>query len=150
MAEDLFETLLASTSTADLERQRDDYKAQILGLQSRIAVLNSLLSHRRAMDEPAASPTAEPTEALGRPSIGRAAITVMETQPVGKAWDADELYAELEKRTWLPGGKTPRNTMQATLSRLVKSGRLDRPFPGVYTLPAGHRRDASLLDQEGG
>lgn len=66
---------------------------------------------------------------LTRPSIGRAAITVMESAPTDKTWNADELYAELEKRAWLPGGKTPRNTLQATLSRLVQAHKLDRPMP---------------------
>lgn len=151
MAEDIFESLLASTSTDELERQRDEYKAQIVGLNSRIAVLNSLLSHRRAMDAAPGDPLVIETDPpMTRPSIAQAALIVMATKRVGYGWTADELYDELEQRAWLPGGKTPRNTMQATMSRLVKTRQLERPMQGIYTLPADHRRVATRLDQEGG
>lgn len=49
---------------------------------------------------------------------------------------ARAILAMLDQRGWVPGGKTPLNSVHATASRLVKAGRLLRTGKGYVIPPA--------------
>jgi hypothetical protein len=158
VAQDIFENLLSSLTVEEMREQRAQYLKLINGYEARVSALTALIEIRESMDlrEPGsgirvgpAEPIVELAQRLARPSIPQAVLTVMETAPDSE-WSTDDLYAALESRGWLPGGKTPRNSLQATVSRLVEDDKLERVGTGVVRFPAGQGRDASLLDQEGG
>lgn len=59
------------------------------------------------------------------PPLKKAILTVLDERPE-RRWDRDELYAELVRRGWGPGGANPRNTFTSRLRDLEKEGRLRR------------------------
>lgn len=70
-----------------------------------------------------------------KPPLAAAIETIMRTED--RPWQVEELLAALTARGWAPGGKTPRNSLDATLSRLRRDDRVERLAPGVYRLPSG-------------
>jgi len=68
----------------------------------------------------------------GIPPLRKAILTVLRERP--GAWDREELFAELVRRGWAPGGKSPRNTLVSRLSELVRDGLIARVDDG-FGLP---------------
>jgi len=59
------------------------------------------------------------------PSLKKAIVAILDEQP-GRLWSRDELFDELVRRGWGPGGGNPRNTYTSRLRDLEKEGRLRR------------------------
>jgi hypothetical protein len=55
--------------------------------------------------------------AAGTPTLKRAILIVLGEHP-RRQWHRDELYSEVVRRGWGPGGKNPRNTFTARLRDL--------------------------------
>jgi len=87
-------------------------------------------------DEDAPTVSGEVDPQAQRPSLDDAILRVMSEWDPMTLWRGDKLLVELERKGWAPGGRTPRNTVDATLSRLKKQERLERVDRGVYKLPS--------------
>jgi hypothetical protein len=63
--------------------------------------------------------------AITAPSLKTAILRVLDEHPA-YPWNRDQLYAEIMRRGWGPGGATPRNTFTSRLRDLEKESRLKR------------------------
>jgi hypothetical protein len=70
-------------------------------------------------------------EELMRPSLAQSILDLMET---AEEWNADLLLGHLTSLERAPQGKTPKNSVAATLSRLRAEGKVRRVRPGFYSL----------------
>lgn len=155
MAQDVFEKLLSTTSLDELRAQRAEYRRTIDEYEQRLTVVGALIEllemqqqrsvvqnrARRLPDQPSLTDGidefADLASQLQRPtSLIDSIERVMQTDPEGE-WTGERVLDELKERGWQPRGKTPRNSVDATLSRLRSLGRVSRVNPGVYKLPAG-------------
>jgi hypothetical protein len=85
----------------------------------------------------------EPVMIESRPPLGQAVLTLMRFTPDREdSWTADDVLEGLIARSWEPGGKTPRNSVAATLSRLRRDGLVERVAPGRYALTPNGREDS--------
>jgi len=69
---------------------------------------------------------------IARPDLKTAILRVLNQEPE-KLWDRDELYAELIRRGWGPGGANPRNTFTARLRDLELAQKLRRLDRDTFT-----------------
>jgi hypothetical protein len=74
------------------------------------------------------------------PPLKKAILTVLDERP-DRRWDRDELYAELVRRGWGPGGTNPRNTFTSRLRDLEKEQRLRRIGRDDFTSAKGGESD---------
>jgi hypothetical protein len=155
--EDPFELIARTVSRGDVEAEIDQIDRELEGLWERKRKLQTLLTllppdGGGGDDEPESVP-APPV----KPSLAEAILRVMAEQSHA-AWSGEEVLTALARKDWAPGGKTPKNSVAATLSRLRDEGRLRRVDRGLYELPpetsggdsAGAARPATLLDDETG
>lgn len=148
---DPLEVLTQSIDRTQLWKEAERLEDEI---QERARRLNQLQTLMRLIDELDPEPQLARQEAA-RPSLADSILIVMREWPDNTVWTADKILAGLKRRNWTPRGKTPRNSVDATLSKLRRNGALERPGPGVYKLPstavggvsvAGNSA-ANLLDQ---
>jgi hypothetical protein len=59
------------------------------------------------------------------PALKKAILAILDERPELR-WHRDELYGELMRRGWGPGGTNPRNTFTSRLRDLEKEERLRR------------------------
>jgi hypothetical protein len=90
---------------------------------------------REVRNERNASTLVDMASRLSKPALTKAILTVVATQPEA-SWPADQILSELNERGWAPGGRTPRNSLDATLSTLTKRGQLERVDRATYRLTA--------------
>jgi hypothetical protein len=70
------------------------------------------------------------TRTAVKPSLRKGIVQVLRERP--GYWTRDELYAEIVRRGWGPGGKSPRNTFTSRLSELLSStGPVERIDDGI-------------------
>jgi hypothetical protein len=139
---DPLDKLTSSFSLDELRAERNRLDAIITRharRKNRIDILINLLTdlddEGGAVDESESAPAEVEAEAE-RPSLDDAILRIMgEWEPI-TVWTGDKILIQLERKGWAPGGRTPRNTVDATLSRLTKQGRLERASRGVYKLPS--------------
>lgn len=70
----------------------------------------------------------------GRPSLRRAVLMVMQTDP-DKVWRKREIYAALKERGWLGRGQKPSAQLATRLSEMNERGEIVRVEYGYYALP---------------
>jgi hypothetical protein len=136
---DPFEQFLKAFTLAELQEQRRNYIELMREYESRVTALSALIEivegiEARRDRNAAAGRRASPAPTSRRPSLGRAIQTVMASDG-DRAWTTDELLTALKAHGWAPGGKTPRNSLDATLSRLARNGSVERRGSGIYALP---------------
>lgn len=68
------------------------------------------------------------------PGNTAAVLSVLGTAPE-RFWKVSEIYKQLEIKGWLPKAEDPRKSLSATLSNLVKRGRIERGPRAQYRLP---------------
>jgi hypothetical protein len=126
-----FEKALAGLTDEELDDQEHVYETDI-------STLNVLLGAVRATKEArqALRGSSQDQTPVRRPrTLVDAVIAVMRTDP-GRVWTADEILADLRRRGWAPQGQTPKNTIDATLSRARQAGAVVRLERGEYRLPS--------------
>jgi hypothetical protein len=69
------------------------------------------------------------------PPLKRAIIAVLNEEP-SRRWSRDELFAELIRRGWGPGGANPRNTFTARLRDLELEEKVRRIGKNKFTAPS--------------
>jgi hypothetical protein len=74
------------------------------------------------------------------PSLKKAIVAILDEQPE-RLWFRDELFNELLRRGWGPGGGNPRNTYTSRLRDLEKEGRLHRVGRDGFTSLKGVGND---------
>ena len=168
--EDPFELLARSVDRKTVEAEMARLDREInerAARKNKLGTLLSLLPPEPVQDGPAddappgqtgpadpAGPTG-PTGAA-KPTLPEAVLQVMIEGEPGFWWTADNVLAALGQKGWSPSGKTPKNSVASTLSRLKEEGHLVRVDRGLYRLPsrdldglsAGGARPATLLDDE--
>jgi hypothetical protein len=150
MAQDPLDKFFARFTEAELAAARDSAFAKSSAWNRRAKALTELMRLRKSLgidgegteDDPvpdvdlerlAASRNGdEPGE---KPTLIEGLERIMRTED--RPWQVEELLSALEARGWTPGGQTPRNSVDATLSRMRRNGRVDRLAPGLYRLPSG-------------
>lgn len=136
---DPFEQFLKAFTVAELEDQRRQYIELMREYESRITALSALIEIVEAIEARGARTSAAAGRKSSadpkRPALGRAIQTVMASDPK-RGWTAGDLLPALESQGWAPGGDTPRNSLDATLSRLARTGAVERRGKGVYALPS--------------
>jgi hypothetical protein len=155
---DPLETLARTVDRGELQAEIDRLEAEIQERGRRLAKLQTLrqLLTDIAPSHSAGEPPAQNSHPDVRPSLPEAVLIVMRELPTNTLWTADKVLIELQRRGWEPGGKTPRNSIDATFSRLRRAGAVERTAPGTYKLPsdnsdgigAAGNSAASLLDAD--
>jgi hypothetical protein len=133
---DPLDTILDQLDPSALRDERRRHLEAIADRQRRIDAIDHLLALKGDASPQANNGqdrTLTPSEVddLMRPSLATSILAVMET---GEEWNADLLLAHLELRNQAPRGKTPKNSVAATLSRLTSEEKVKRIRPGLYTL----------------
>jgi len=83
-----------------------------------------------------------------RPGLATAMLVIMSSPPSSQ-WTADLLLGHLASRDWAPRGKTPKNSVAATLSRLVADGKVVRVKAGTYQIAQpGQASESAATDLE--
>lgn len=146
---DPFETMLELVTVSELREQRQRYLDEAEELRSRADAIDRLLAIKergtRDVVQNGATGTVRLTELVReaeRPGLADAILRGMNENP-DAAWKADAILSHLVNRGWAPAGKTPKNSIAATLSRLAAMGEVERVGHGEYRL-AAHKRQASL------
>jgi hypothetical protein len=138
-----FEKLLGSLTDEDLDRQERVYEEDIQRLGVLLEAVRATKAARRMMN--GSDGLAEATK---RPStMYEAVLTVMATQPEA-AWTAEQILVVLKQRGWTPGGQTPKNTVDATLSRLTTSRDVRRVRRGHYQLASAADVASNLMGDD--
>ena len=150
---DLLDAFLESVRRHELIHLRMDYEGQIAALNRRVEAIDTLLaltpdtfSNGSEAPPPPDPETIEKEDLSGldptvaeviremqRPGLAEAIMRIMSPTP-GLEWTSDLLLGHLMSWDWAPRGKTPKNSVAATLSRLRAEGKMKRVRPGVYTL----------------
>lgn len=125
------EQILAELTDDQLQAQIDALDQGIQRYQVLREAARALLEARRALDQ---------TTVLGairqrKPSAAEAVLRIMGESPE-REWTSEDILRELIARGWASSGKTPKNSTDATLSRLVQKKQVQRVARGVYRLPA--------------
>jgi hypothetical protein len=161
LASDPFEKLLAQASEDELLAQRKKYIEQVGELQARADAIDLLISIKQRLGRgsknaetphPGRLSQLEINELLrdaGRPRTADAVLRLMSEHP-DVPWTSDALLAHMRDRGWAPGGKTPKNSVAATLSRLKADGRVERVGAGLYKIldPTGSRNGSAVAEAE--
>ena len=151
--EDPFELIARSVDRRAVMAEIDQLDGEISRLAARKNKLMTLLSLL-----PGVPVTGEIHVEVQKPSLADAIPLVMAEGGRDAAWSADEILSALVAKQWAPGGKTPKNSVASTLSRLLDEGHLVRVGRGLYKIPsetsdganAGTAEPATLLDDETG
>jgi hypothetical protein len=162
--EDPFELIARSVDRETVQAEMDRLDREISERAERkhkLWTLLTLLPPEPVTDRPADdAPTTltGPTGSTGpaKPTLPDAVLQVMTEGEAGSWWTADNVLVALAQKGWSPGGKTPKNSVASTLSRLFDEGHVVRVDRGLYRLPsatldglsAGGARPATLLDNE--
>ncbi len=156
----VFETLLAQLSIEELEAQRDLYLSDADEARARADAIDKLIAIKKRLG-PTVPDTASanggergstvPLETLvrdaERPGVAEAILRIMNEQDEA-LWTAEALLARMSELGWAPRGRTPKNSISATLSRLRSNGEVEREDAGTYKL-AAHKRRASRPEDPG-
>lgn len=67
-----------------------------------------------------------------KPTLREALLEIMREPAI--PWTRDELHGELERRGWLPSGRSPKNQLGARLSTMVQRGEVARVGPATYVI----------------
>jgi hypothetical protein len=94
----------------------------------------------------------EPTRGIGldrngRPSLRRAILMVMQTEP-DKIWRKREIFAGLTERGWESKGQKPTAQLATRLSEMVERGEVERVEYGLYALPGVEAKSAPVTGDE--
>lgn len=154
---DPLETLARSVDRDELQAEIDRLNAEIQQRARRLGKLQTLMQLLLDIELPrqeGEQPQDGSPPPTIRPSLPDAVLFVMREHPENTVWTSDKILIGLQRKGWEPGGKTPRNSVDATLSRLRRMGAVERPAPGTYKLPSGNsdgvsaagNSAASLLD----
>jgi hypothetical protein len=154
---DPLETLARTVDRGELQAEIDRLEAEIQERGRRLGKLQTLRQLLVDIEPspPAGEAPAQNSHPAVRPSLPEAVLIVMRELPANTLWTSDKVLIELQRRGWEPGGKTPRNSVDATFSRLRRAGAVERSAPGTYKLPsasadgvsAAGNSAASLLDE---
>jgi hypothetical protein len=148
-----FETWLENVSVEQLREERQRYLDKADEFRTRAEAIDRILAVKSALPQrspsrPGALTNEKITELLReteRPGLKDATLKVMHTEPAA-SWNAENLLAALESQGWAPHGKTPKNSVAATLSRLLAMGEVERVGHGAYRLAAHKRPQDSPSD----
>lgn len=151
---DPLEVLAGAIDRREVEREIAQLNAEINERAARLNKLQVLLGLLPTLPQAAASPAVVSQTSI-RPSLANGVRLVMEEFGPDTAWTGDKVLAALSQKGWEPGGKTPRNSVDATLSRLRRDGKVERIGPGTYKLStasaveagAAGNSAATLLDE---
>jgi hypothetical protein len=137
MTDDPLEILATSIDREAVEQEIAKLRAEIEVRGARVTKLITLLGLLPERENVVSSDSATVAEQTTiRPSLADAVLIVMRERPSNVLWTSDTMLARLDEKGWTPGGKTPRNSIDATFSRLRKAGQVQRPMPGMYNLPS--------------
>ncbi len=123
-----FEHLLAGLRDEELDEQEREYEKEI----SRLNVFLSAV--RAAKDARGVLRGADPPQNERRVSQIDAVLAVM-GRDAQRKWTVDELLLAVSRVGAPPGGKNPKNSILATLSRMVDERLVVRLDRGHYALP---------------
>jgi hypothetical protein len=129
------EALLMSMTDAELDAQVTAYDREMERLQILRTASLALRDARRALN----GGRTHEREARGsspqpRPAQRDTVLKVMSSEP-DAAWTSERILADLYVLGWQPRGQTPKNSIDATLSRLAQEGLVERVRRGLYRLP---------------
>jgi hypothetical protein len=136
--------LLSHVDPAALHLQRTERVGKIVELERQIEAIDDLLAIMDGLPvdgrRTAAPLTTEEVDYLQRrvkrPSLKASILTIME---MADEWSAELLLSQLTSYGLRPPGKTPRNSVAATLSRLADAKKVRRVRKGVYSLASATR-----------
>jgi hypothetical protein len=74
----------------------------------------------------------QPAITIAHPPLKTAILLILDEEPE-RLWDRDDIYAELTRRGWGPGGANPRNTFTARLRDLELAQKLRRLNRDTFT-----------------
>jgi hypothetical protein len=141
------------TTIEELKTQRREMVEQVQLLDDAIRSLERI-NQRGHRDRNTTPPLAARSPQRRGPGTTQAVLTVL--SEANRALEDTEILRAMEIRGWAPPSKTPLNALRATLSRLKKSGKIERrERDGAYRLPrdteASREQEASdLVPNQGG
>jgi hypothetical protein len=83
----------------------------------------------------------------GRPSLRRAILMVMQTEPQ-RVWRKREIFAGLTERGWESKGQKPTAQLATRLWEMVERGEVERVEYGLYALPGVVAKSAPVTGDE--
>jgi hypothetical protein len=89
------------------------------------------LTETKKTDDDLPSLFGTPVLSFPPPPLKTAILRVLKEDPETR-WHRDELFAEVMRRGWGPGGSNPRNTFTSRLRDLEKDGRVKRYGRDVF------------------
>jgi hypothetical protein len=108
-------------------------EATVSRAKDQLAAIDWIMANANQMTAVTGNGTPNPTvRNPSAPSLRKAIKFLLAERP--GYWERDEIIAELERRGWEPGGKSPRNTVISRLSELTKAGVIERRGKGAYRL----------------
>jgi len=105
-----------------IEGEREAGRQMLERAEAQLQALDQL---EALIAESEGNATAADLLGLPAPPLKTAVLRVLNEDPT-IAWHRDELYDEIVRRGWGPGGASPRNTFTTRLRDLEKDGRLRR------------------------
>jgi len=128
-----FQELLSGVPDAMLEEYIRGFDAEIAELQTFRNAAVAMIEARRYLN--GGKPLGGAGPVASRPSAPDAVLAVMGQRPADE-WETDAIQEGLRAKGWESVSKTPRNSLEATLSRMVKAKTITRLRRGIYVLPA--------------
>jgi hypothetical protein len=116
---------------AQIENERDAGKAMMERAQMQLAALDQLVALIEQGEVLSEDGVAEALS-FPAPPLKTALLRVLNEDP-SVAWHRDQLYAEVTRRGWGPGGANPRNTFTSRLRDLELESRVRRIDHDIYT-----------------
>jgi hypothetical protein len=123
-----FEQLLTELSDDALDRQERQYEIEAVRINILLTAVRAAKEARRVLRGEEASDNGR------RPSMTEALLTVM-NHDAKRHWTTDELLLRISQVGAPPGGKTPKNSVAAALSKMVEERLVVRVGRGLYALP---------------
>jgi hypothetical protein len=132
-----FMTALQTAPLAELQQEVREVDREMARLQTKRSLLEMAIQWKLANGaqpgrgkRPPAADEASTHEA--RPSLRVAVLRIL--SEAGRPLGVQEIYAELERRDWLPGGANPKSQLAARISKMRANGFVVRTGTGVYAL----------------
>ena len=136
-----FEKLLATVSDEDLETWETQYEQDIARLEVMLTGVRAAKAARKAMQGDDVDSGFPP-----RPNSQVDAVRAVMAAAPSTPWRAETILQALRQRGWEPRGQTPKNSVDATLSRMTAEGIVRRIDRGLYLLAGADTVSSGLLE----
>jgi hypothetical protein len=122
-----------------IQSELEHYEGAILQARAQLAAIDQVIAGIKKAP-PMNGPPPVPFKSVGAPPLRKAILFILDDRSPNYV-ARDEILAELDRRGWGPGGKTPRNTVISRLSELVRDEIVERSG-NKYRLPPADSREA--------